>query len=134
MRRTDMVADFHCVEGWSVYDIPWNGIHLSQLTEIAKPLAQATHVTFHCVGDVYSESLPLEVALEPNTLLAYGIQDASLPLGKGFPLRLVVPRKLAYKSAKYVYRIEFDNQPRNGYWETFGYPYEADVPPERLRS
>lgn len=134
LERRDMVADFHCVEGWSVFDIPWNGVHLSTLLALAKPLGGATHVTFHTAKDIYGESLPLDVALEPDTLLAYGIQNSSLPLGKGFPLRLVVPRKLAYKSAKYVYRIELDNEPRLGYWEKYGYPYEADVPPERLRS
>lgn len=134
MNRRDQTSDFHCVEGWSVYDVPWNGVHLSALFQMAKPLPSASHVTFHTQRDVYNESLPLSVALESETLLAYGINGFTLPLSKGFPMRLVVPDKLAYKSAKYVYRIELDDMPRMGFWEQRGYPYEAEVPAGRLRN
>lgn len=133
LRRLDALADFHCVEGWSVLNVPWNGVHLSTLFARVKPLAEATYVTFHTLANTYNESLPISVALEPKTLLAYGVDGATLPLSHGFPLRLVVPRKFGYKSAKYVYRLELTDQPIDGYWEQFGYPYEADVPASRLR-
>lgn len=126
--RHDQVSDFHCVEGWTIRDVPWNGVHFSQLLELAGPLAEATHVTIHTRGDVYGESLPLDVALEPATLLAYGVGCSTLPLKHGFPLRVVVPRKWAYKSAKYVYRLELTDHPVDGFWEKHGYPYDADVP------
>ena len=135
--RQDQVTDFHCVEGWSVYDIPWNGVHMSTLFDLAKPLAGATHVTFHCVqapnGKKYDESLPLDIALEPKTMLAYGADDFSLPLRHGFPLRLVIPRLLGYKNAKTIERIELTDHPVDGFWVELGYPYDAEVPPERLR-
>jgi DMSO/TMAO reductase YedYZ molybdopterin-dependent catalytic subunit len=51
----------------------------------------------------------------------------------GFPLRVVVPRMMGYKSAKYVYRIELDNKEVSGYWVKWGYPYDAPVPEGRLR-
>ncbi|MDJ0763548.1 MAG: molybdopterin-dependent oxidoreductase [Myxococcota bacterium] len=127
------VTDFHCVEGWTIEDIPWNGLHLKTLFDMAKPFDSATHVTFHTIQDIYNESLPLDVALEPKTLLAYGIDCSTLPLKHGFPLRIVVPRKWAYKSAKYVYRIELDDKPIEGYWVARGYPYDADVPKDKLR-
>jgi hypothetical protein len=131
--RRDQVTDFHCVEGWSVYDVPWNGIHLSTLLELSTPLPNATHVTYRAWDDLYTDSLPLEVALEPRTLLAYGVGCATLPLRHGFPLRLVVPRKFGYKSAKFLQRISLTDQPLAGSWEKWGYSYDADVQPERLR-
>ncbi len=134
LQRQDEIVDFHCVEGWSILDVPWNGLHLSILFALAKPLSTATHVTFHTMGGKYNESLPLDVALEPKTLLAYGVNGSSLPLARGFPARLVVPRLLAYKSAKYVERIELTDHPVEGFWVAAGYDYDAEVPPNRLRS
>lgn len=131
--RRDQVSDYHCVEGWSVLDVPWNGLHIDQLSELVRPAAVATHVTFRCVGDVYRESLPMRVARESSTLLAYGIAGNTLPLTHGFPLRLVVPRLFAYKSAKWVDRIVFTDVEEAGYWEQRGYPADAEVPASRLR-
>jgi hypothetical protein len=131
--RQDQVTDFHCVEGWSIYDVPWNGVHLSRIVERARPLGSAAYVAFHTIDEKYNESLPMAVALEPRTLLGYGIGGYTLPLRHGFPLRLVVPRLLAYKSAKYVDRIEFTDRPLYGFWVEAGYPYEAEVPESRLR-
>jgi hypothetical protein len=133
MARQDQVMDFHCVEGWSVLDVPWNGVHLQTLLDRVGRQAGATHVTFHTIDSVYNESLPLEVALEPHTLLAYGVCGATLPLSHGFPLRLVVPRLLAYKSAKYIHRIELTDHAIQGFWVQRGYSYEAEVPEDRLR-
>jgi DMSO/TMAO reductase YedYZ molybdopterin-dependent catalytic subunit len=133
MERTDLDVDFHCVEGWSVYDVPWNGVHLSKILEQVRPTSSATHVTFHTIGGKYNESLPLDVALEPRTVLAYGIAGSTLPLKHGFPLRIVIPRLLAYKSAKYVERIELTDEAVYGFWVAAGYPYDAEVPQSRLR-
>jgi len=132
--RQDQITDFHCVEGWSVYDVPWNGVHLREIVRLVEPAAAATHLTFHCVGGGYVESLPLSVALEPRTLLAYGIDGSTLPVAHGFPLRTVVPRLLGYKNAKYVQRIEFTDQAEEGYWVARGYSYDGEVPASRLRA
>ncbi len=133
MARLDQVMDFHCVTGWSVYDVPWNGVHIRTLLEAVGVKSSATHITFHTVDSIYNESLPLDVALEPHTMLAYGVCGSTLPLNNGFPLRLVIPRLLAYKSSKYVQRLELTNAPLQGYWEQRGYSYEAEVPEARLR-
>jgi len=133
LARVNFVMDFHCVEGWSILDVPWNGLHLSTLWELVRPRPEATHATFHTIGGTYNESLPLAITTEPHTLLAYGIDGHTIPLKHGFPLRLVVPRLLAYKSAKYVERIELTDHPVNGFWVARGYPYDALVPEGRLR-
>ena len=131
--RSDFLVDFHCVEGWSIFDVPWNGVHLSEIFDRVKPTADASHVTFHTIVGKYNESLPLQVALEPKTLLAYGIGGSTLPLKHGFPLRVVIPRLYAYKSAKYVERLELTDRPFEGFWVAAGYPYDAEVPENRLR-
>lgn len=131
--RSDQATDFHCVEGWSVWDVPWNGVPLSSLLDLARPAARATHVTFHTVEDRYDESLPLGVAREPHALLAYGVGGSTLPLKHGFPARVVVPRLLGYKNAKYVYRLELTDHAVEGYWVAAGYPYAGEVPASRLR-
>lgn len=131
--RQDQTTDFHCVEGWSVYDVPWNGVRLAHLLSLAKPLSTATHVAFRSTGGKYSESLPMAVALEEKTMLGYGVAGSSLPLAHGFPARVVVPRLLGYKNAKYVSRIELVNYEVPGFWTQWGYPYDGEVPPARLR-
>jgi DMSO/TMAO reductase YedYZ molybdopterin-dependent catalytic subunit len=133
LARQDQVTDFHCVEGWSVDDVPWNGVQLSYLLDLASADATATHLTFHSVGEQYGESLPMTVARETRTLLGYGIGGSTLPLAHGFPLRLVVPRLLGYKNAKYLSRIEVTDYPVLGFWESFGYSYDGEVPASRLR-
>jgi DMSO/TMAO reductase YedYZ molybdopterin-dependent catalytic subunit len=133
LERQDQVTDFHCVEGWSVDDVPWNGVALARLLDLAGADPAATHITFHSFGEQYLESLSMPVAREPRTLLGYGIGGATLPLKHGFPVRLVVPRLLGYKNAKCLSRIEVTDQPETGYWETYGYPYAGEVPASRLR-
>jgi xylan 1,4-beta-xylosidase len=133
LERQDQVTDFHCVEGWSVLDVPWNGVPLSRVLDLAGAEPAATYVTFHSAGGVYRESLPIAVAREPHTMLGYGVGGLTLPLQHGFPLRLVVPRLLGYKNAKYLSRIELTDQPVTGYWESYGYSYDGEVPADRLR-
>jgi DMSO/TMAO reductase YedYZ molybdopterin-dependent catalytic subunit len=132
--RQDQVTDFHCVVGWSVLDVPWNGVSLASILDRVAPTPSASHITFHSVGETYSESLPLSVAREPFTLLAYGVAGSTLPLEHGFPLRLVVPRLLGYKNAKYLSRLEITDHEVMGFWEKSGYPYDGEVSPTRLRA
>jgi len=132
--RTDQVTDFHCVEGWSVNDVPWNGVTLSDILRRSRPAKKATHVNIRTVGGHYNDSLPLPVVLEPKTLLAYGVAGSTLPLDHGFPLRVVVPRLFGYKNAKYVERLELADKPLIGYWVAAGYSQAGFVPQSRLRS
>jgi DMSO/TMAO reductase YedYZ molybdopterin-dependent catalytic subunit len=131
--RTDQVKDFHCVEGWSVDDVPWNGVALSDILRRSRPTKKATHVNIRTIGNQYNDSLPLSVAMEPGTILAYGVAGSTLPLDHGFPLRVVVPRLLGYKNAKYVERLELSDKPLIGYWVAAGYDLAGLVPQTRLR-
>lgn len=133
LERQDQVMDFHCVEGWTVQDVPWNGVHLSRITERVRPTSGVSHLNFHTIGDRYNESLPIKIIFEPHTMLAYGVDGSTLPLIHGFPLRVVIPRLFGYKNAKYIERMEFADHPIKGFWVAAGYSYDGEVPESRLR-
>jgi len=119
--------DFHCVTGWSVPNVRWAGLHLSQLVKKVQPTPAARYVNFYSFDGAYTESLPLAEALDPTVLLAYHLDGQPLPREQGFPLRLVVPKQYGYKSIKWIAKVEFSTQPITGYWEVRGYPSEATL-------
>jgi DMSO/TMAO reductase YedYZ molybdopterin-dependent catalytic subunit len=123
--RTAQTSALHCVEGWSVADLRWEGIRLAALLEAVEPLAAAAWVTFDTFPGVYRESLSLEQARLADVLLAYRLGDAPLTDDLGFPLRLVVPRMYGYKSVKWVDRITLSDKREAGYWVARGYPADA---------
>lgn len=126
--RLQQTVDFHCVEGWSVDKVGWDGVPLSALLDQAQPLPQASVVRFHAEGGTYQDDLTLEQARDPAVVLADTVEGHPLPPEHGGPVRLIVPSQLGYKSVKWVARIELDDERRKGYWEEYGYPVEAPIP------
>jgi DMSO/TMAO reductase YedYZ molybdopterin-dependent catalytic subunit len=124
--KTQSLSDFHCVEGWSVLDCKWEGIRFNTIVELVKPRTTAKCVTFEC-ADGYKTSLSLEELSGEDVLLAYRLNEKPLEEGTGFPLRLVVPNKYAYKSALWVTKIKFAAEKELGFWEKRGYSDTADV-------
>ncbi|MDP2951959.1 MAG: molybdopterin-dependent oxidoreductase, partial [Chloroflexota bacterium] len=123
--RTEVVADFHCVTGWSHLTFHWEGVLFSTLAGLARPRPDATHILVHAEGD-YTTNLPLKDALDEDVLFAFKVDGHDLEPIHGAPLRLVVPKKYAYKSAKWVRGVEFAGQEVLGYWEARGYSSTAD--------
>ena len=93
------VSDFHCVTGWSRLSNRWEGVLFKTICDLVKPLKEALYVTIACENE-YTTSLPFADLLDSDVILAYRLDDKPLPLDHGGPLRLVVPKKYAYKSAK----------------------------------
>ncbi len=118
-------ADFHCVTGWSKFDITWKGVKFKVIAELAKPLPDAKFVNIIAEND-YKTSLPLEVAMDDDVIFAYESEGKPFTPEHGYPLRLVVPKKYAYKSAKWVKAVEFMKEDRLGFWEQRGYSNSAD--------
>ena len=116
-----------CVEGWSIV-VPWVGFSLSELIKRAQPLGKAKFVEFttiyapdqmpgqrgHVLEWPYVEGLRLDEAMHPLALLCFGMYGEELPNQDGAPLRIVVPWKYGFKSAKAIVRIQFtEKQPTN---------------------
>jgi DMSO/TMAO reductase YedYZ molybdopterin-dependent catalytic subunit len=118
-------ADFHCVTHWSRLDNLWEGVSFRELATRVRPHAEARYVMVHCY-DGFTTNLPLAVLLDQDVLLAYRHDGAELAPEHGWPLRLVVPKRYAWKSAKWVERLEFLAQDQPGFWEQRGYHNDAD--------
>ncbi len=127
LTRFQQTVDFHCVEGWSVGDVRWEGVTPATILDEAGVRPEATHVVFHAEGGVYDDSLPLDLVRDAQTVLADTLNDEPLPAEHGGPIRLVVPSQLGYKSVKWVVRLELTDKPPEGYWEQRGYPVDAPV-------
>jgi DMSO/TMAO reductase YedYZ molybdopterin-dependent catalytic subunit len=119
-------SDFHCVEGWSVLDCKWEGVHIREIEKLVRPKNVAKAVTFEC-ADSYTTSLYREELNSDDVLLAYKLNDRVLEEWHGFPVRLVVPNKYAYKSALWVVHLQFTRSKELGFWERRGYSDSADV-------
>jgi DMSO/TMAO reductase YedYZ molybdopterin-dependent catalytic subunit len=126
--RTIQTKTFICVEGWGLDDQRWEGVHLKEIFSKVKISAKARFVSFYATGGQYHDSLSIQEALEPETMLAYRVNGKDLSPENGFPLRLVVPRMYAYKSVKWVERIVFTEKQEKGNWEKSGYPVDASIP------
>ncbi len=121
LESEEQITDFHCVEGWSVDNVKWKGIRLKTLFNMVGLKPEAAFVTFHSGSGIYSDSLSIIEALEPDVMLAYMQNDEQIPEEQGRPLRLVMPRMFGYKNVKWVNRITLTGTQETGYWERYGY-------------
>jgi DMSO/TMAO reductase YedYZ molybdopterin-dependent catalytic subunit len=126
--KKNQVNNFICVEGCGLDNQKWEGVHLKEIFSKLKISPKAKYVTFHATGGKYKDSLSIQEALEPETMLAYRLNGKELPPENGFPLRLVIPRMYGYKGVKWVERIVFTEEQETGYWEKSGYPVDGSIP------
>ena len=120
--------NFICVEGWGLDNQKWEGVHLKEIFSKVKIDPKAKYVSFYATGGKYRDSLSIQEALEPDTMLAHRLNGKNLLPENGFPLRLVIPRMYAYKGVKWVERIVFTEKQEEGYWEKSGYPVDGSIP------
>ena len=123
--ETTVTADFHCVTQWSRLDNTWQGVAFEEVMKLVRPLAQASHVMAHCYGG-YTANLPLSTLMDSDVLFAYGHDGEPLHPDHGGPLRLVVPKRYGWKSAKWVRGLEFLEHDQPGFWEVRGYHMRGD--------
>lgn len=98
------ITHLACEEGWS-YIAEWTGVPLSEVLHTVGVLPQAKYVVYFSIEREWWDSLDMDDAMHPQTLVAYGMNGGELPVGNGGPLRLRVPRQLGYKSVKYITRL-----------------------------
>lgn len=112
----------HCVEGWTAV-ASWEGVRVSDIARIAGADPRARYVEFRSFDSGYWSSWDLESALHPQTILAYAMDGAPLPVEHGAPLRLYSAVKLGYKMVKYLTEVSFLPVRTGGYWEDQGYEW-----------
>lgn len=125
--QTSITADFQCVTGWRVDDVPWSGVLLRDLLDEVGVLPGARAVTFRSLDGVYTESLTLDQARTSDVLVATRMYGETVTQDHGGPVRLYVAPMYGYKSLKWLGEIEVVDAVEPGYWEVRGYDIDAYV-------
>jgi DMSO/TMAO reductase YedYZ molybdopterin-dependent catalytic subunit len=123
--RSSTVRDIHCVTRWSRFDAQFEGVHWRELAKLARPLPTARFAIAHAEHG-FTSNVPLGFLEDENALLATHADGEPLTPDHGYPLRLVVPGKYFWKSAKWLRGIELSSVDRLGFWERYGYSNSAD--------
>lgn len=123
--QTSVVCDIHCVTRWSKFDTRWEGVRFRDFAKMLDIRAGAKYVMFHADPD-YETNVPLEDLMRDDVLLAFRYDGKPLTDKHGYPLRLIVPHRYFWKSAKWLRGIEFMTEDRPGFWERNGFHNDAD--------
>jgi DMSO/TMAO reductase YedYZ molybdopterin-dependent catalytic subunit len=123
--RKSVHADIHCVTRWTKLDTDWEGVAIQEILRLAQVRQSATHVVAHCEQG-YTANLPLSVLDDDDVLLADIYAGEPLEAEHGYPLRLFVPKRYFWKSAKWIRGLEFLDHDQLGFWERYGYNNDAD--------
>ena len=126
MDRVIYVKGFHCVTGWSIENVKWEGIPMKSIAQKSKVKKEAKWILFSCL-DGYTTVVPIEDGLNEDSILALKINDKFLSIEQGFPLRPFIPHLYGWKSAKWLCGITFLKDYEDGYWEEYGYHERVNV-------
>ena len=122
---TEITIDIHCVTRWSRFDTSFRGVHWRDVAERVRPKPTARFVVAHAEHG-FTANVPLEALEDEYALLAYEADGEPLTPDHGWPLRLVIPSKYFWKSAKWLRGLELRSTDNPGFWERYGYHNEAD--------
>jgi DMSO/TMAO reductase YedYZ molybdopterin-dependent catalytic subunit len=122
---TEITADIHCVTRWSRFDASFRGVHWRELARLVEPKPHASFVVAHAEQG-FTSNVPLEALEDEDALVAYEADGEPLSPEHGWPLRLVVPSRYFWKSAKWLRGLELRTTDQPGFWERYGYHNDAD--------
>lgn len=120
-----VTADFHCVTGWSRLDNSWDGVAFRTIAERAGVQPAAAHALIYAPYG-YTANVPLSVLMDDDVLFAWNHDGSPLEPEHGGPLRLVVPKRYAWKSVKWANGVQLMENDSRGYWEERGYHNNAE--------
>ncbi|HEY5295526.1 MAG TPA: sulfite oxidase-like oxidoreductase [Gaiellaceae bacterium] len=123
--RATNTQDIHCVTRWSRFDAQFEGVHWRELAALVRPKPSARFAVAHAEAG-FTTNVPLDFLADENALLATHADGEPLTPEHGYPLRLVIPRKYFWKSAKWLRGIELRATDQLGFWERYGYHNDAD--------
>jgi len=125
--RVEQVSTFHCVTGWTIRNVHWAGVRISDVIGPAQPKSGAGALHFVSAEKPYDDYLTMQQSELPDVLLAYEMDGKPLSRGHGAPLRVVIPDMYGYKNVKWLERIDVVPRVQDGYWEALGYDRDAWV-------
>jgi DMSO/TMAO reductase YedYZ molybdopterin-dependent catalytic subunit len=123
--QTEITADIHCVTRWSRFDTTFKGVHWRELARLVRPKPSARFVVAHAEQG-FTSNVPLQALEADDALVAWEADGEPLEPDHGWPLRLVVPSRYFWKSAKWLRGIELLASDQPGFWERYGYHNDAD--------
>src|SRR5919202_1037572 len=123
--QSAITVDIHCVTRWSRFDTSFKGVHWRELAKLARPKPSARFVVAHAEQG-FTSNLPLAALEEDESLVAWEADGEPLEPDHGWPLRLVVPTRYFWKSAKGLRGLELLDHDQPGFWERYGYHNDAD--------
>ena len=122
---SEITVDIHCVTRWSRFDASFRGVHWRELAKLVGPKPNARFVVAHAEQG-FTSNLPLDALEDEHALIAYEADGEPLAPEHGWPLRLVVPSRYFWKSAKWLRGLELRTTDQPGFWERYGYHNDAD--------
>jgi DMSO/TMAO reductase YedYZ molybdopterin-dependent catalytic subunit len=123
--KTEVTQDIHCVTRWSRFDTTFEGVHWREVEKLVSPKPSARYVVAHAEQG-FTSNVPIESLRDPQALLVTHADGEPLTPEHGWPLRLVIPGKYFWKSAKWLRAIELSAVDTPGFWERYGYNNDAD--------
>ena len=121
----EVTTDIHCVTRWSRFDARFKGVHWSELAKLCSPKPSARFAIAHAEHG-FTANVPLEALEDEHALVVYEADGAPLTPEHGRPVRLFIPTKYFWKSAKWLRGIELSAVDKPGFWERYGYHNNAD--------
>jgi DMSO/TMAO reductase YedYZ molybdopterin-dependent catalytic subunit len=122
---TEVTSDIHCVTRWSRFDAHFKGVHWRELAALCKPKPSARFAVAHAEQG-FTSNVPIAALEDEHALVVYEADGAPLNLEHGWSLRLFIPTKYFWKSAKWLRSIELSASDKPGFWERYGYHNDAD--------
>jgi DMSO/TMAO reductase YedYZ molybdopterin-dependent catalytic subunit len=122
---TTVTTDIHCVTRWSRFDAGFVGVHWRELAALCRPTASARFAIAHAEAG-FTSNVPLAALADEDALVAYEADGEPLTPEHGWPVRLLVPSRYFWKSAKWLRGLELSAVDRPGFWERYGYHNDAD--------
>jgi DMSO/TMAO reductase YedYZ molybdopterin-dependent catalytic subunit len=123
--QAHITCDIHCVTGWTLLDSEWSGVRLATIMDMVKPRGSGAFVIFEAAAG-FTSNVPIGDTLKENAILAHSFFGERLPKEHGAPVRVVIPDRYFYKSAKWLEAVRVASRDEPGFWERQGSSNSAD--------
>ena len=125
LEQVQVTCDIHCVTGWTLLNSQWGGVRLSTIMNRVKPRRRGGFIIFEAAAG-YTSNVPISEARKEDVTLAHSFFGEKLARAHGAPVRVVVPDRYLYKSAKWLEAVKISSRDKPGFYEKVGYSNSAD--------